>query len=182
MENNSVIISKVISFFKILNEFYEYSITYRVFKNIGNISLKSFIMGNIYKGFIIHPHNRYAEGSLIIKCVFNIFNSIFYLLRKFYLFLAKVNLKSSNKYLFDKVVSPLTTCEKGVSAFFSALFGFFFIRTVISLTFGLGLLPIIINVILSITFFILAFIDFSFLIRTIKGCIPSKILLWLYKE
>lgn len=181
-DKNSFIIFKLLSFFNKLNEFYEYSVTYKVFNKIGTASFNSFIIGNCYKKFTSPTHINYAEGSLIITTIFRVFSVIFNFLKQLYVLLAKLNLTSKNKKIFDKFIAPLTSIEKGVPAIFSVLSGVFFIRVIISILSGFGISVIIINTILCLIFILLTFVNFSFLSRVISGSFPIKIINWLFKE
>ena len=182
MENGSVIISKIIIFFKMLNRFYENSVTYKAVKKIEAIAVKGLIVGSVCKVLKKANHNNYIEGSLLMMSIFKVFNSTFSIIKKMYLSLAGFNSKSANKNLFDKLVLPLTKLEKSVPAAASLLFGFFSIRTILAIISQYGFTSVAINATISVIFLILAFIDFDFLSKSVNGSTPKKLITWLFSD
>lgn len=177
---NSFIISKLLKIFNKLNEFYEHSVTYKIFNKIGKALFNSFIIGNSYNKFISPIQNNYTEGSLIISTIFKGFSAVFNFFKQLYLLLAKLNLTSKNKKIFDKFIAPLTSIEKGTDAIFSVLSGLFFGRIIIGIFSGYEISAIIINIIVCLIFILLTFVNFSFLSRVINGSFPVKIINWLF--
>ena len=171
---NSVIIGFVMKLFMGLNEWYEYSLTYRITTRIIESFKNSFILGPIHRAFSIEQKRDYTTGSIVLGIPVRIFEWAMKTFKKIVLWIVENNKTSINYGLFSSVIAPISQAEVGISIFFAVLCGLFLIRTLV----GFSLL----NVGITLICFVLMMLDGKFIVNTVLGSFPSKIISWFVRR
>jgi len=165
--SSSKAVNIVLKIFAKLNYYYEHSSTHRFFKWVAFVGLNSFFIGAICRWLKAEHKNSYAEGSVVIRAVQALVLYPVLLVKKIFLFLASLNSMSLNAVVFRKAIAPMAKGEQALSAFLAVMLGIFVIRF---------------DIIPALVFLVLNLIDAGFLLRVIKGCVPSRLVLFFYNK
>lgn len=177
METNSFVINKIIQFFSVINQFYEYSFIYKIGCFLGSLISGSRIFNTLKELFFGKPKRDYISGSFFLRMIVGFFSLIFKIGNAIFNFFARLNGQSFNKSIFNFAIMPLKDPVNTVCAVSAALFGGLSVNGLYHLIWGSNKISPLICLVVAVLFLIICLFASPEITAGIKNSLPWRMLL-----